>query len=177
MTTNVYWDVTAERAAAFHAAAKQPGALSAVLPVLAQHADDFGLHTTTHVAQMVLAAAVHEDCPAAWRTPRGTADLDLMVPPTTDPASLLTAAETLRDVYGMPLDEGVTSAEHQAVATARARAAVQDALDAVPDGAAGRERMLERFWQLRDDPRALISVSILTAAAVAAISTREGKNP
>jgi hypothetical protein len=31
--------------------------------------------------------------------------------------------------------------------------------------------MIERFWELRDDPRALIAVSILTAAAVRAIST------
>lgn len=169
---NLYWDVTAHRASDFYEAASAPGSgLLAVLPVIHQHADEFGLHTTTHVAQMVLAAVVHEDCPADCRTPEGAADLGRLVPPTTDPMALLTAADAQQLLFGTPLTEGITGAEDQAAATARARAAVQDALDVVPQGAAGRARMIERFWELRDDPRALIAVSILTAAAARAVST------
>ena len=119
---------------------------------------------------MVLAAVVHEDCPADCRTPQGAADLDRLVPPSTNPMDLLTAADAQRLLFGTPLAEGITSAEEQATATACARAAIQDALNVVTQGTAGRGRMIERFWELRDDPRALIAVSILTAAAVRAVS-------
>ncbi|MFK0159182.1 hypothetical protein ACIQVK_44815 [Streptomyces sp. NPDC090493] len=169
---NVYWDIAARRAADFYEVATAPGnGLLAVVPVLQQHAATFGLHTTTHVAQMVLAAVVHEDCPADRRTPTGAADLNRLVPPSTDPMALLTAADIQQLLFGTPLVEGITAAEEQATATAAARAAVQDALDVVHQGTAGRGRMIERFWELRDNPRALIAVSILTAAAVRAIST------
>jgi hypothetical protein len=168
----VYWDITAVRATDFYEAASAPGGdLLAVLPVLLLHAGEFGLHTTTHVAQMVLGAVVHEDCPADCRTPQGAADLERLVPSSTDPMDLLTAADAQQLLFGTPLAEGISSAEEQATATAHARAAVQDALDFVPQGASGRGLMIERFWELRDDPRALIAVSILTAAAVRAIST------
>lgn len=168
---NLYWDITARRANAFYEAASPPGnGLLAVLPVLLQHAREFGLHATTHVAQMVLSAVVHEDCSARCRTPQGAADLDRLVPPTTDPMALLTAADAQQLLFGTPLAEGITDAEEQAMATARARAAVQDALNLVTQGTAGRGLMIERFWELRDDPRALIAVSILTAAAVRAVS-------
>ncbi|GAA4339635.1 hypothetical protein GCM10023086_74770 [Streptomyces venetus] len=180
---NLYWDITAHRASDFYEAASAPGTgLLAVVPVLLQHAAEFGLHTTTHVAQMVLAAVVHEDCPAHCRTPQGAADLESLVPSSTDPMALLTAADAQQLLFGTPLAEGISSAEEQAVATACARAAVQDALDVVDQGTAGRERMIERFWELRDDPRALVAVSILTAAAVRAVSTdrpttAEGNRP
>ncbi|MEE1764364.1 hypothetical protein [Streptomyces sp. SP18BB07] len=169
---NLYWDIVTPRANAFCEAASQPGSNPwSVLPILLQHTREFGLHTTTHIAQLVLAAVVHEDCPANCRTPRGTVDLARLVPPTTSPLALLDAAESQRLILGTPFAEGLASAEQQAAATARARAAVQDALNAVPDGRAGRERMLERFWELRDDPRALIAVTFLTWAAVQAVST------
>ncbi|MET8582209.1 hypothetical protein ABZX39_15155 [Streptomyces collinus] len=168
---NLYWDIAARRAADFFRAASTPGnRLLAVLPVLHQHATEFGLHTTTDVAQMVLAAVVHEDCPGDSRTPQGAADLDRLVPTGTDPMDVLTAADAQQLLFGTPLAEGITGAEEQATAAARARAAIQDALNVVTQGTAGRVLMIERFWELRDDPRALIAVSILTAAAVRAVT-------
>lgn len=174
---NLYWDITARRANDFCEAASAPGGgLLAVLPVLLLHASEFGLHATTHVAQLVLAAVVHDDCPDGCRTPQGAADLARLVPPSTDPMNLLTAADTQQLLFGTPLAEGIAAAEEQATATACARAAIQDALNVVTQGTVGREYMIERFWELRDNPRALIAVSILTAAALQAVST-ERPNP
>lgn len=168
---NLYWDIVANRAETFFNAARRPGSPWAVLQVLLNHASEFGLPTTTHIAQMVLAAVVHEDCPDSSRTVKGTASLNLLVPSSTNPLTILQAADVQHLVLGTPFADGITSAEQQAEATIRARVAVQDALDAVPDGRAGRERMIHRFYQLHDDPRALIAVALLTAAAVRAVAS------
>ncbi|MFF4276170.1 hypothetical protein [Streptomyces sp. NPDC001536] len=173
---NLYWDIVQRRAADFYGIAQAPDSqLPAVLPLLLQHTAEFGLPCTTHVAQMVLAAIVHEDCPADCRTPQGTVDLDALLPPDTSTATVeavLKAAETQHGLFDMPLAEGMSAAEEQIEATVRARDAIQDALRAVPDGTAGRGRMIERFWELRDDPRALIAVSCVTFAAVQAVVAR-----
>ncbi|MER5911914.1 hypothetical protein ABT124_15750 [Streptomyces sp. NPDC001982] len=41
----------------------------------------------------MLAAVVHEDCPTHCRTSQGTADIDLLVPPTMNPMAVLEAAD------------------------------------------------------------------------------------
>lgn len=64
MTRNLYWDVVTRRAAQYTEAQHTPDAdLSNGLPILLAHAQEFGLHCITHIAQMCLLAIVDADAP------------------------------------------------------------------------------------------------------------------
>jgi hypothetical protein len=175
MTRNLYWDVVSRRAAQYTDAQHAPGAdLSSGLPILLDHAQEFGLHCITHIAQMCLLAVVADDAPAASRTITGTVDLDRLVPYTPDALTTLDVAGKLTSGLGISPTEAMTDVEVQIAATARARAAIQTVLDNAPNGAVGRERAIDTLYELRDDVRALCGVIGLTAAALQSVRPVRG---
>ncbi|WP_435058375.1 hypothetical protein [Streptomyces sp. bgisy060] len=172
---NLYWSIVQQRAAEYSLAQAQPGAsLLSGLPVLAAHAAHFSPFHTLHVAQFCLAVVVFEDCPDHLRTPGGVPDLDRLVPKDADALTVLTTAQEQRALFGTGLDEELRNVEDQVAATDRARAAVQQVLEQVPYGRAGRERMLDIVYELRDDPRAIAGVIALTTAALREVSDQQG---
>ncbi|MEU3399440.1 hypothetical protein [Streptomyces filamentosus] len=171
---NPYWTIVQQRAAELSLAYSRPDApLTAGLPVLAAHAADFTPFHTLHVAQLCLSVIVFEDCPAHLRTPAGIPDLARLVPVTPDALTVLTTAEEQRDLFGGSLDAELHHVEEQVAATDRAQAVAQRVLEQVPHGLAGRQRMLDIVWELRDDPRAVAGVIALTAAALRALAAPE----
>ncbi|MER6109326.1 hypothetical protein [Streptomyces hirsutus] len=171
MTTNpAYWQIVTDRAADYTAALLAKDAdLTAGLPVLQAHAADFGLARTVHVAQMCLLVIVDPDARPHTRTPAGVVDLDKLVPPTADALTVLDTAAALSRAFQLSPTEAMADVEQQTAAFARARPAVQAALDAAPRGIPGRQRSLDALWELHDDPRALCAVLALTAAAMRAV--------
>ncbi|NUK03224.1 hypothetical protein [Streptomyces lunaelactis] len=65
--------------------------------------------------------------------------------------------------------------EDQVTATSRARETVRRVLEQVPYGTAGRERMLDIVYELRDDPRAIAGGLALTAAALREVAVQQGR--
>ncbi|MCT9094222.1 hypothetical protein N4G70_36085 [Streptomyces sp. ASQP_92] len=172
---NLYWTIVQQRAAEFSLAQEQPDAsLLTGLPVLAAHAKAFSAFHALHVMQFCLAVVVFEDCPDHLRTPDAVPDLDQLVPKDADALTVLTAAQELRALFGTGLEEELRNVEDQIAATDRARAAIQRVLDEVPHGRAGRERMLDIVYELRDDPRAIAGVIALTAAALREVAVQQG---
>ncbi|MGA5127685.1 hypothetical protein ACPCAG_30840 [Streptomyces pseudogriseolus] len=165
-----YWNLVAERSADYTAACLAPDAdLTAGLPVLLAHAEEFGLARTVHIAQMCLLVIVDPDARPHTRTPEGTVDLDKLVPPTADALTVIDGAATLSRAFQLSPAEAMTAVEQQIAATDRARAAVQAVLDAAPHGIPGRRAALDALWALHDDPRAVCLVLALTAAAMRAV--------
>ncbi|MFC8570797.1 hypothetical protein ACFUIW_34075 [Streptomyces sp. NPDC057245] len=170
-----YWTLVQHRAAEYSLAQQQPGAsLLAGLPVMAAHAAAFSPFHTLHVAQFCLAVIVSEDCPDHLRGPAGVPDLARLVPEDTDALTVLTTAEDQRALFGSGLAEELRNVEDQVAATGRARAAVQRVLDQVPHGLAGRQRMLDIVYELRDDPRAISAFLALTAVALREVAVQQG---
>ncbi len=170
MTRNLYWDVVSRRAAQYtHAQHAPDAALSDGLPILLTHAQEFGLHCITHIAQMCLLAVVDTDAPAAVRTITGTVDLGQLLPDTSDALTTLDAADTLNRAFGISPAEAMTDAEAQIATTVRARTALQAVFDNAQKGSAGRERAINVLHDLHDDSRALCAVIGLTAAALQAV--------
>ncbi|MGW0337078.1 hypothetical protein ACWD0J_35515 [Streptomyces sp. NPDC003011] len=170
MTRNLYWDVVSRRAAAYTEAQLMPDAdLTAGLPILLSHAEEFGIHCITHIAQMCLLAIVDPDAPAAVRTAAGAVDLNQLLPDTPDALTTLEAASALTHTLGIAPADAMTDVEEQVAATTRARAALQTVFDGAEDGLDGRRRALDALYGLRDDPRALCAVIGLTAAALQAV--------
>ncbi|MFF4337562.1 hypothetical protein [[Kitasatospora] papulosa] len=164
---NLYWTIVQHRAAEFSLAHSRPGdSLLDGLPVLAAHAEDFSPFHTLHIMQYCLSVIVFEDCPEHLRTPQRIPDLDRLVPEDADALTVLTTAQQQRDLFGTGLDEELRNVEDQVAGTRRARATVQRILDQVPNGLAGRERMLDIVYELHDDPRAIAGVVALTTAAL-----------
>ncbi|MFJ7004234.1 hypothetical protein ACIQWY_30015 [Streptomyces albidoflavus] len=169
-TNTMYWEVVAARAAAYTDALSRPGGdLSAGLDILLDHANDFGLACTTHVAQMCLLAVVAEEAGPDKRNAFGTVDLDQLVPPHAEVLTVLDNASVLSHVFAMSPAEAASSVEDQIQSTPRARRAVQSVLNAAQNGVAGRQQALDRLGELRDDPRALCAVLGVTAAAMRAV--------
>ncbi|MFB7649412.1 hypothetical protein ACFC0S_15860 [Streptomyces sp. NPDC056084] len=172
---NLYWTIVQRRAAEYSLAHARPDApLTAGLSVLAAHADDFTPFHTLHVAQYCLSVIVFEDCPRHLRTPAGIPDLGRLVPAESDALTVLATAEVQRDLFGGGLAEELRNVEDQVAADARARVVVQAVLEQVPHGLAGRERMLDLVWALRDDPRAIAGAIALTAAALREVARQQG---
>ncbi|MET9551060.1 hypothetical protein ABZY36_38110 [Streptomyces sp. NPDC006627] len=140
------------------------------LPVLAAHAAEFSPFHTLHIAQYCLSVIVFEDCPEHLRTPQRIPDLDRLVPEDADALTVLRTAEKQHILFGTGLDEELDNVEDQVAGTRRARATVQQVLDQVPNGLAGRKRMLDTVYELRDDPRAIAGVIALTTAALRAVA-------
>lgn len=164
---NQYWTIVQERAADFSLAHSRPGnSLLDGLPVLAAHAADFSPFHTLHIMQFCLSVIVFEDCPEHLRTPQRIPDLDRLVPEDADALTVLTTAEKQRTLFGTGLDEELRNVECQVAGTVRARETVQQVLDQVPNGRAGRKRMLDIISELQDDPRAIAGVVALTTAAL-----------
>jgi hypothetical protein len=148
---NLYWSIVEHRAVDYFTAQSQPDApLLAGLPVLAAHAAQFSPFHTLHVAQFLLAAIV------------------------ADAFTVLMAAEEQSRLFGGRLDEALLNVEDQVAATRRARATVQQVLEQVPHGRAGRARMLDIVYELRDDPRAIAGVLALTTAALREVAVQRG---
>ncbi|MEU5476885.1 hypothetical protein [Streptomyces mirabilis] len=170
MTRNLYWDVVSRRAAQYTDAQLEPSAsLADGLPILLAHAQEFGLHCITHIAQMCLLVIVNADAPAAVRTITGAVDLDRLLPDNPDALTTLDAAGALNATFGISPAEAMTGAEAQIAATAGARGALQAVFDNAQHGAVGRERAIEVLYELRDDPRALCAVIGLAAAALQSV--------
>ncbi|MFH8294919.1 hypothetical protein [Streptomyces sp. NPDC018059] len=171
---NLYWMIVQERAAEFSLAHSRPGgSLLDGLPVLAAHAEEFSPFHTLHIMQFCLSVIVFEDCPEHLRTPQRIPDLDRLVPEDADALTVLTAAEKQRTLFGTGLDEELRSVEDQVAGTGRARTVVQRVLDQVPDGLAGRGRMLDIIAELQDDPRAIAGVVALTTAALREVAANQ----
>ncbi|MFJ4741218.1 hypothetical protein [Streptomyces sp. NPDC088775] len=172
-----YWKIVQERAAECWVAHTQPGASSlAGLPAMATHAEQFGFSYTLHVAQMLLSGVVFKRCPDQLRTAGGVPDLQRLVLDSADAITTLTAAEDLRAVRGMRLDEALEHVEDLVSATAHARVAVQSVLEQVAHDAQGWARMLDIFYELRDDPSAIAGVLALTGNAMHAVVTPQSRN-
>ncbi|MFE3629357.1 hypothetical protein [Streptomyces goshikiensis] len=172
---NLYWPIVQERAAVFSSAQQRPGAaLLNGFPVLVAHAADFSPFHTLHIMQFCLAVIVFEDCPNHLRNSAGVPDLEQLVPTDTDALTILTTAEQQQTLFGRGLDEELRNVEDQVAGTTRARTAVQQILDQAPRGRAGRERMLDVVYELRDDPRAIAGFVELTASALREIATQQG---
>ncbi|MDJ0466141.1 hypothetical protein [Streptomyces sp. H27-C3] len=170
---NPYWTIVQERAAVFSLAHSRPGgSLLDGLPVLAAHAEEFSPFHTLHM-QFCLSVIVFEDCPEHLRTPQRIPDLDRLVPEDADALTVLTTAEKQRTLFGTGLDEELRNVEDQVAGTGRARATIQRVLDQVPNGLAGRERMLDIVSELRDDPRAIAGVVALTTAALREVAANQ----
>ncbi|MFJ9239738.1 hypothetical protein ACIRJ3_32725 [Streptomyces anulatus] len=164
---NLYWMIVQDRAAEFSLACSRPGRSPLDgLPVLAAHAAEFSPFHTLHIMQFCLSVIVFEDCPEHLRTPQRIPDLDRLVPEDADALTVLTTAERQHTLFGTGLDEELRNVEDQVAGTGRARATVQRILDQVPNGLAGRERMLDIVYELQDDPRAIAGVVALTTAAL-----------
>ncbi|MEV8546931.1 hypothetical protein [Streptomyces sp. NPDC051572] len=175
MTKNLYWDIVAQRAAQYTDAQHTPDAdLSNGLPILLAHAQQFGLHCITHIAQMCLLVIVDFDAPAEVRTITGAVDLNRLLPDTPDALTTLKAASVLTAGLGLGPSEAMSDVEEQVAATPRARAALQIVLDNAHDGLAGRQRAQDALYALRDDPRALCAVIVLTAAALQSVRPVRG---
>ncbi|MEW1552005.1 hypothetical protein [Streptomyces tsukubensis] len=154
-----YWTIVMQRAAVYSLAQEHPGAFAdgrAPDPRGARR----GLRGGPH------APIVFEDCPDHLRTPAGIPDIDRLVPLDADALTVLTTAEQQRPLFGRGLDEELRNVEDQVAGTVRARATVQQVLDQVPHGTAGRKRMLDLFHEMRDGPRAIAGVIGLTTAAL-----------
>ncbi|WP_333745714.1 hypothetical protein [Streptomyces sp. IBSBF 2950] len=175
MTRNVYWDVVTRRAAEYTEAQLAPDAdLASGLPILLDHARQFGAHCITHIAQVCLLAMVDADAPAEVRTITGTVNLSRLLPDSPDALTTLDTAGTLTHALGITPSEAMTDVEEQIAATVRARGALQAVFDNAPHGAAGRKRAIEVLYELRDDPRALCAVVALTAAALQSVRPVHG---
>lgn len=175
---NLYWTIVQHRAAEYSLAHARPDApLTAGLPVLAAHAEDFSPVHTLHIAQYCLCVIVFDDCPPHLRTPAGIPDLDRLVPADSDALTVLATAENQRDLFGGGLAEELRNVEDQLAADGRARAVVQAVLKQVPYGTVGRGRMLDLVWTLRDDPRAIAGAIALTAAALREVARQQGPAP
>lgn len=171
---NLYWTIVQHRAAEFSLAHSRPdGSLLDGLPVLAAHAEEFSPFHTLHIMQYCLSVIIFEDCPELLRTPHRIPDLDRLVPEDADVLTVLTTAEKQRTLFGTALDEELRNVEDQVAGTGRARATVQRVLDQVPNGLAGRKRMLDIVYELRDDPRAIAGVIALTTAALHEVAANQ----
>ncbi|MEU5476902.1 hypothetical protein [Streptomyces mirabilis] len=172
---NLYWSIVEHRAVDYFTAQSQPDASPlAGLPVLAAHAAQFSPFHTLHVAQFLLTAIVADDCPDHLRNGNGIPDIDRLVPEDADAFTVLMTAEEQRRLFGGHLDEELRNVEDQVAATRRARATVQQVLEQVPHGRAGRARMLDIVYELRDDPRAIAGVLALTTAALREVAVQRG---
>ncbi|MEU5900221.1 hypothetical protein [Streptomyces venezuelae] len=172
---NPYWSIVQQGAAEYSVIQyRSDASLLAGLPVLAAHAQTFTPFHTLHIMQVLLAVIVFEDCPDHLRTSGGIPDLDRLVPEDADALTVLSAAQDQRFLFGAGLDEQLQNVEEQVAATARARATVQQVLEQVPYGSAGRQRMLDLVYELRDDPRAIASVIALTTVALREVALRQG---